>query len=378
MQKSIQFASQKDRSFFVTLRKRVDEYFQSTGQSRHANGAMIFKIIVLFSVLWGAYFSLLLLPLPGWAMLTLACLIGFTSALIGLNVCHDAIHGSLFKSDKWNKFFGLTFNLVGANMYVWSITHNQMHHTYTNIPEADEDLNAAPGVRTSPILKRRWIHRFQHIYAFLFYGLATISWVFVKDYRKMFQEKLGTKGRAKHPMIEYVTLFAFKLVYYAIFVVTPAIVLDVSWGWFIGGFLLSHWVEGITLALIFQLAHIVEGPQFPLPDADGKVEDNWAVHQLRTTANFSRKSYVAFWLCGGLNFQVEHHLFPNICHIHFRDISLIVKNTAEEFGFPYFENRTFIGAIGSHIRMLKAYGRYDDVTEVFKGWHDEQLVRQAS
>lgn len=378
MQKHISFAGQKDRTFFVTLRNRVDEYFQSTGQSRHANGAMIFKIAVLFGTLISAYLCLMLITLPGWAMLTLAVLIGFTSALIGLNVCHDAIHGSLFKSSKWNKFFGLTFNFVGANAYVWSITHNQLHHTYTNIPEADEDVDAVPGVRTSPTLKRRWFHRFQHIYAFLLYGLATVSWVFLKDYKKMFAKKLGNRERSNHPVKEYVTLFAFKLVYYAVFVVTPYLVLDVHWGWILGGFLLSHWVEGITLALIFQLAHIVEGPQFPIPNDEGKVEDNWAVHQLRTTANFARGSYAAFWLCGGLNYQVEHHLFPGICHIHFRSISKIVKSTAEEFGLPYFENKTFIGAIGSHIRMLKAFGRHDDVEPVFADWHDAYLSKQQA
>jgi len=120
-----------------------------------------------------------------------------------------------------------------------------------------------------------------------------------------------------------------------------------------------HFIQGITLAVVFQLAHVVEGATFPAPDEKGDIMNNWTIHQLNTTANFAMKSPLAFWFFGGLNFQVEHHLFPHICHIHYPQLAPIVKQTANEFGISYHENTTMWDAIKSHTRMLKLLGRFD-------------------
>jgi linoleoyl-CoA desaturase len=129
------------------------------------------------------------------------------------------------------------------------------------------------------------------------------------------------------------------------------------------GFITMHFIAGVILTVVFQLAHTVEGTTHPVPDETGTIENNWAVHQMNTTVNFSRQSRLISWYVGGLNFQVEHHLFPTICHVHYPEISEIVKTTAEEFGIPYLENRTFMDAVNSHIETLRRFGRLPDINE---------------
>jgi linoleoyl-CoA desaturase len=236
-----------------------------------------------------------------------------------------------------------------------------VHHTYTNIPGHDEDIEVAPGIiRLSPLDKINKFQKYQHIYGFLVYGLASLFWVFRKDYKKFFQKTIGDSwDNTKHPSIEYFNLFFFKFLYYFLFIGLPLYVLPITVGQFALGFLMMHLAQGLVLGLVFQLAHVVEGTAFPEVDAHGNIDEVWAIHQMYTTADFSRKSPIAAFICGGLNMQIEHHLFPKVCHIHYPALSSIVQSTAEEFNIPYIENKTFFQALGSHYRMLKKFG-YDE------------------
>ncbi|MGB0525825.1 MAG: fatty acid desaturase family protein, partial [Flammeovirgaceae bacterium] len=293
-----------------------------------------------------------------YTMWLFAAILGFFCACIGFNISHDAIHGA-YSSKHWvNKFIGvITFNVLGANDHVWRMTHNLVHHTYTNIPGHDEDIDVAPGlVRLSPEEELKPHMKYQHFYAMPLYGLASISWVFRKDFKKFFQKQIG-QTENKHKPMDYFNLFFFKALNYTLFIIIPLIVLDITWWQFIIGFVTMHMFFGLTLGLVFQLAHVVEGPEFPEPNEAGNIEEVWAIHQMRTTANFAMNSWLANFICGGLNMQIEHHLFPLVCHTHYRQISKIVKATAHEFGVPYHENKTFLGATMSHIRMLKKFGR---------------------
>ena len=358
MIQKVRFIDKGRSEFFSTVRQRVDAYFADNKISKNANAAMVVKSIFYLGGLVFFYALILSNRFGPWEMLGLAVILGMFAAFIGFNVCHDAIHGSYSANPTVNKYLGFIFNVIGANAYVWSITHNVVHHTYTNIPGHDEDIDVAPGlIRLSPEEKMKSFQRYQHLYAFFLYGLASLSWVFRKDYKKFFQKRIGNYDNSKHPKGEVFNLFFFKGVYYTLFLVIPLIVLDVTWWQFIIGFIAMHMAEGFVLGLVFQLAHVVEGTDFPYPDTEGNIEEAWAVHQMRTTANFARKSWLANFLCGGLNMQVEHHLFPKICHIHYRKISDIVKETADEFNVPYIENKTFWGALRSHYNMLKKFGR---------------------
>ncbi|MCB0560674.1 MAG: acyl-CoA desaturase [Lewinellaceae bacterium] len=353
----ITFDKKEVADFYPEVRKRVDAYFKSKNIGKHANGAMIAKTVFILTVFIGSYVLLLSNIFSPGVLLLLAIVNGFFTALIGLNIAHDAIHGAFSSNSIVNKAMGLWFNIVGANDYMWMITHNVVHHTYTNIPDHDEDIDQIPIIRLNPNQDLWPIHRFQYIYVFLFYPLASLSWVFLKDYKKFFKSHIGSYDNSQHPRKEFYRLFFFKAVYYFLFLVLPFTLIELPWYYILVGFLALHFVEGLTLALVFQLAHTVEGTSFPAPDENGKIANSWAAHQMYTTANFARKNPVANFLFGGLNFQVEHHLFPRICHIHYRHIAPIVKQTAEEFHLPYIENETFIGAIGSHIRTLKKFGR---------------------
>ncbi|HEU5053070.1 MAG TPA: acyl-CoA desaturase [Hanamia sp.] len=355
----IKFAKANNTDFYTTVNARVEQYFTNNNLSKNANRLMVFKTVFYLSVFIGAFLLLILNSNPLWFQFMLWMVLGFFTAFIGLNISHDAIHGALSRRRKMNKLLSYSFNVIGANAYIWSIMHNIVHHTYTNIEGHDEDITSVPLLRMSPHQRLRKIHRYQYWYAFLFYGFGSLSWVFVKDYVKFFKKKIGNYENKKHPRVEYFKLFFFKLVYYMLFLVLPVILINALWWQILLGFLVLHFCEGITMAIIFMLAHEVEETQFPLPDERGNIMNSWAVHQLYTTADFGRGNKLLSFFCGGLNFQVEHHLFPRICHVHYKPISDIVKETAEEYSLRYNTNHSFGGAIRSHVRFLKNLGKED-------------------
>jgi linoleoyl-CoA desaturase len=357
MQK-IRFVDSRKSQFYATVRNRVDNYFTERNLSKHGNGAMWAKIAFFLGGTVLSYALILTGWFSPWGMLGLAIVLGMFAAFVGFNVSHDSIHGALSPNPKVNKLVSLSFNILGANAYLWNITHNIVHHTYTNIHGHDEDLDVAPGlIRLDEKDKLSSFQRFQHYYAFPLYGLASLSWVLRKDYVKFFQKKIGSHDNSNHPRSEYFNLFFYKALYYTLFIVVPLLVLDLTWWQFLIGFVAMHLAEGLVLGLVFQLAHVVEGPGFPEPDTNGNIEEAWAIHQMHTTANFARKNPMATFLCGGLNMQIEHHLFPKICHIHYPAISEIVKQTAAEFNLPYYEQKTFLTALRSHYRVLRKYGK---------------------
>lgn len=357
MPPKVKFINTQQSSFFSTVRSRVEAYLKEKGCSKHANRAMWGKTIFYLTLTLGLYLLILSNLFGAWAMFGLALLLGVSCALIGFNICHDAIHGSFSANRKVNKALSFTFNLIGASPYVWNLTHNVVHHTYTNIPGHDEDIEVAPGlIRLHPDDKLNKVQRFQHLYAFGLYSLSSLSWVLRKDYVKFLQKKIGQHPTLNHPRREYINLFFYKAIYYFLFIALPLLVLQITWWQFVIGFVGMHLAEGLVMGLVFQLAHVVEGTDFPLPNKKGNMKEAWADHQMRTTANFATGSRLAGFLLGGLNQQIEHHLFPKVCHIHYPAISGIVRQTAQEFGLPYIENPTFFKALQSHYRMLKKFG----------------------
>jgi len=357
----IKFPSREKGEFFTTVKERVNAYFEEHKISKNANAAMITKSIFLLTTVVTLYVILMMDILHPALMLLVVMLIGLNTALIGFNVGHDALHGSYSKHPIVNTILSHTYSLLGVNIYIWKITHNVVHHTYTNVPGYDDDLDDMPFMRYSPHDKLRKHHRFQHIYAFILYSFGTISWVLFRDYRNFFRKRIGAYDIKGHPKREIVLLIFFKSLYYFLALVLPIMLLSVPWWMVLVGFLVLHLVEGLALATIFQLAHVVDLVKFPEPDPKGSMEDNWAIHQMKTTADFATKSRLAHWLFGGLNFQVEHHLFPHVCHIHYMKISEIVKKVAAEFNVPYNDMGSFVGALKSHVRMLKKLGTQEDL-----------------
>jgi linoleoyl-CoA desaturase len=325
--------------------------------SEKANGAMVTKTVTLLALTFVPYALILSGRFSALAMLPLAMVMGVGLAGIGFSVSHDALHGA-YSSRPWvNRLIGLSFDLCGANGYMWKITHNVIHHTYTNIEGIDEDLTVSPLLRLSPAAEHKPIHRYQHLYAFAAYSMSTLFWVFVKDYKYFLQRDLGPYKNKKHPPAEIATLVITKLVYYAWALVLPLWLLPIPWWQVLIGFVVLHLTAGLILGVVFQLAHVVEGTDYPAPDPEGVMEHAWLVHEMATTSNFGRGNRLLCWYVGGLNFQVEHHLFPRTCSVHYPAISPIVEEVAREYGVPYNAQPTLRAAIASHYRMLKKLGQ---------------------
>lgn len=356
---TIKFTNTLKTDFNSTLKKQVDAYFISNNLSKTGNYYLYAKTFLFLGTLLTCYFCLISGTLSLGLSYLLWAIIGFCAACIGMNVCHDAIHGSFSGNKNVNYLMGLWFNILGANDYVWAISHNIVHHTYTNIEGHDEDLETSGIIRASRHQPRKFFHKWQHFYAFLLYPLATIIWVFIKDYMQFFKHQIGEHKTLKHPTIQYIRLFAYKFLYYFLFLILPLFILPYSFAAIIFGFLLMHFIEGYILAIMFMLAHLVQETDFPLPNAQNNIENEWAIHQLLTSANFSTQNPIITFLGGGLNYQIEHHLFPRVSHVHYPKIAGIIRKTAQEFKLPYFEHKTFTGALQSHYYFLKKLGNQD-------------------
>jgi len=300
-----------------------------------------------------------------WMLFSLYILSGFGMAGIGMGVMHDAIHGSYSKNKKINKLLGYSFNLIGANSTIWKIQHNVLHHTYTNIDDADDDLNSPFFLRFSPHAKHYWVHQFQHIYIWFFYGISTISWITTKDFVRLKRYKdMGFLNKKHEYEKTLISMIAWKLLYYSYALILPMIMLPFSWGLILLAFISMHFVTGILVSVVFQIAHIMPATDFPLPNEQGIIDDNWYGHQLATTSNFSPNSKILFWLIGGLNYQVEHHVLPDVCHVHYKNLTKIVSDTAKEFGMPYHVKKSMFHAICAHTKMLRLLGEKQEVSIV--------------
>jgi linoleoyl-CoA desaturase len=348
--------AQLSQAFSREVKAEVNDYFVENRLSRHANAAMIAKTVALVAVYFGSY-ALIISGALSWPWMWLLCFVmGIGLAGIGFSVTHDALHGAYSASPVVNKLIGYLFDTLGANGYIWKITHNGIHHTYTNIRGYDEDLEVSPLIRLSPHTPHKPIHRFQHVLAFVAYSMATIFWVFVKDYKYFFQKDLGPYRNRRHPRAEWVVLVVSKALYCLAMIVLPLLVLDITWWQFLIGFLTLHLTAGLILGVVFQLAHVVEPTEHLREHEAGSLKGAWMLYQMRTTCNFARGSRLLSWYVGGLNFQIEHHLFPRICHVHYRKLSPIVERVAAKHGVPYHSHPSLSGAIGSHYRMLKRFG----------------------
>ncbi len=317
------------------------------------------KTIVMFGLFLSPYFLILSLDLPNWVNLLLTMVMGVGMAGVGMNVMHDGNHGS-YSSKKWvNKIMGSSIYILAGNVYNWQVQHNVLHHTYTNIHNHDEDLEAGNILRFSKHAKWKRFHRFQHYYSLFLYGLLTFNWALVADFKQMYRytRRKLSYGKFPKPAMNWSILVITKMIYLTIWIVIPMLFLNIAWWKILLGFFVMHYVAGLILSVVFQLAHVVDEAETPLPEEDGSMKNSWAIHQLFTTVNFGTRNRLVNWFTGGLNHQVEHHIFPNISHIHYTKISKIVKQTAKEFNLPYNEYKTTRKAIISHFRHLRELGK---------------------
>lgn len=360
--KRAKFVNSNKTQFLKTLKRRVDQYFEEHQLDKKANTRMIVKSIVLLCLYSLPIVALYVYHLPAWAVLICFSLSGFGIAGVGMGVMHDANHGAYSHNKLVNRIMGYSLNLMGGFDVNWRHQHNILHHTYTNIAHMDEDVDQRLKMRWTPHFKYHPAQRYQHIYAFIAYCLSTLSWIVMKDYKQFYNySQNGVYKSTKQEMrIDFIKLMVTKIFYHLYILILPIVWLGYGAGLIIGGFVLMHAIGGFFLSTVFQLAHVVEGTTFPLPDDKGEIDNEWAIHQMETTADFGHGSKFLTWFTGGLTHQVEHHLFPDICHIHYPEIAPIVKKTAEEFGVPYHYNDSYWKALKSHVVILKKFGLPDD------------------
>jgi linoleoyl-CoA desaturase len=344
--------------FSKTLAQRVENYFKQTGKSKKGGLEVTIKttlLLVLFCVLYALLLSNWFNP---WGTFFIGLLFGLSHALIVFNIAHDASHNALFKSIKLNRLLSYTFNLVGSNSYLWNLSHNKTHHSYPNIADFDPDIHQqAPLIRMSPTEPYRWYNKFQHIYATILYLLFSIFFVFVKGLKEFFPSPKSKRwlGIDRPPFREYVILFLTKLIYFTYSLIIPLLVLDVTWQQFLLGYIGIHFILSLFLLSVLIPVHLVDESEFGTVDQKGQLLDTWTIHVFKNTIDFARKSKLANFLFGGLNTHIVHHIFPNICHVHYIALSEIIKQTAEDFNIQYHEASMW-GAIVSHYKLLKKMG----------------------
>lgn len=341
--------------FFTSINAKVERYFEEKNLNRTGNNKLYIKSVVLIGAAIASYIILLTVDLHPAIAITLCCLFGIIQAGIGFNVMHDANHGS-YSTKKWiNSVMSLSANTLGVNSWFWKQKHNIIHHTYTNVDGMDDDIAKPPLFRMCSSQKRLWVHRYQYIYCILLYGLTSLVWIFFTDFAKYFEGKI--QGTMLNKMVpkEHVIFWLSKAVYFFFYIAIP--IYMVGFVPFIIGFAVVHFTLGLALSLVFQLAHVVEDTHFVDANCDVlKIEDEWAIHQVRTTADFATKNKIISWFTGGLNYQVEHHLFPRISHVHYPVIHTFVKEACQKFSVRFNDYPSMTAALISHFRFLKQLG----------------------
>ncbi len=355
---SIPKFSNVPNSFHADLKKRISDYFEEVGKSTTGNYNLFIKAVILMVAFVFLYIHLVFFT-PGTIWSIIECiLLGGIVAAIGFNVMHDGAHGSFSKYRFVNQLAAFSLNILGGNSFMWNVKHNVIHHAYTNIDGVDDDINIQPWMRMSATQKKYALHKYQHLYFWILYSMLYLFWIFVLDYQKYFKRQIGEMPLKKMKLSDHLVFWGFKLFHLFLFVGLPIYMVGfVSW---LIGFIIFTFVAGFVLSLVFQLAHTVEHTAFPQAnELTGKIDDEWAVHQIKTTANFATNNKVVSWLVGGLNFQIEHHLFPKISHVHYPAISKIIKKACEEYGLSYIEYPKVRYAVASHVSFLKQMGRID-------------------
>ncbi len=352
--------NRKPSDFSKTLKERVDAYFKENGLSRQGDWRMYAKTVLMLGLFFTPWAFIAFGGIGGgWQFWVAEIVMGFGLAGIGLNVMHDANHGS-FSKHKWvNQTVSYVLDLVGGSSALWRIQHNVLHHSFTNIEGLDEDIDTPGILRFTPNRPLKKIHKLQFIYAWGFYSIMTLFWMTAKDWLALARYRKKGLVKSSGSSVGQLTrdLIISKLLYFGYIMVLPALFSGLPFWKITVGWMVMHAVTGLILASIFQPAHVLEDLQFSQGEKGASMEDDNLSHQLKSTANFGTRSRLFTWMCGGLNHQIEHHLFPQVCHIHFSDLAPIVRKTAEEFGLPYRSSTTFAGALALHTKMLWKLGR---------------------
>jgi len=359
--KKLKFAARSD--FLRELRRRVDAYFEETGVPRRDHPRMYLKTFIVLCWFFGSYAALVWVPMS-WPLVLLTMIsLGFAGAGVGFNIMHDAGHKAMSKRGWVNRTFFATIDMIGGSSYLWYHKHNIYHHTYSNVAHQDTDIDVGSVARFCPHHDHHPHQRYQHFYLWFLYGLMPFRWTLVADFQEWRDRRIAHHPIPEPNRRETIIFWGGKAVYITLSFIIPMIYHPIWLALLV--FAGVTWIEGFVMAVVFQLAHCVEEAQFPLPDPNtGRIENEWAIHQLETTMDFAPKNPFVTWYTGGLNFQAVHHVFPNISHINYPALSKIIQEACREHNVTYNIKPTFRGAFASHYRLLKRLGTNEDPVSV--------------
>jgi linoleoyl-CoA desaturase len=351
--KSLRFTQHRD--FQKTLNKRVNTYLQDNNIPGRDVPAMYLKSVVALVWWLGTYLLLLLGHFPLLVNVILCLVWAMAIASIGFNVMHDANHGGYSDNPRVNRLIGLSAEMLGMSGFRWRIKHNIWHHTYTNIAGFDDDVETFGLMRLTPREPWKPLYKAQAWYFPVVYSLIGFDFI-LRDFMMVFVGKSDDNHvYPKMNVGDKVTFWAGKLFFFVIMFALPLLVYP--WWQVLIGFLIVMLSVGLIMGIVFQLAHINGDAAFPEPVGSPKhIENEWAIHQIETTADFAPRNWLLNFYIGGLNYQIEHHLLPHICHLNYPRLAPIVRATCEEFGIRYTSYNTWREAFACHLRVLHLLG----------------------
>lgn len=325
-----------------------------SGGSPYADGVMWTKFAISFFGLVGSYVALITQAVDGWALWLTGFVLSLSISSFFVNSMHDMVHGSFTRNRFLRDVFPYILDWIGPSSFVWRNKHNRSHHFHTNHSDIDNDLNVSGLLRFSPHHPLKPFHRFQSLYITLAYCLQTVFWFYFSDFKNVLRGKVTRQKLLGHTSTENALFAVNKLIHIVLTLVLPSQVYGLTSA--IIGYFLIYGFASLILALIFQVAHIYEGSKFHSIDRF-EDQDLWAKWQIEGTCVFAPESKFALWCYGGLNLQIVHHLFPEICHTHYHRIYPIVEKHCRENGIEVKCFPSFGAALRAHYRQLTLLGQ---------------------
>jgi linoleoyl-CoA desaturase len=353
--RKVKFNRFVEKSFYKVVDTRIDSYFSENNISKKGNWIYATKVIIclFFTIL--IYVTLITSHQNDRTLALLFILFGLFNTVLVFNVAHDASHHAVSEKKWVNQMLEYMWDTAGISSYFWKLKHNISHHGFTNVPGKDGDIDQSGLILLNPYTSRKWFHRYQHIYAPFLYALLSLNIIYIKDFKLLFANEFGNKTVSRHPVKEIVILLFGKLFFISYMIVIPKINLQLSWMQIIGYHLLMNLAIGWLIGFVLVPVHVTEAATYRKPDDNGLIHCDWGEHQMEATVDFSANNYIVNFFSGGLNTHVAHHLFPSINHIHYYQITKIIRQTALELKIPY-RNYSWFRVFVDHLKFLKRLG----------------------
>lgn len=356
MQK-ITFDHSNKSGFYKIVANKIDNYFTENNITKKGNCKYVFKVMFFLLLTVVSYTAIITSHRNDWTLAILFILFGLFNTILVFTVAHDAAHHAVSEKKWVNQILEHVWDTAGISSYFWKLKHNHSHHGFTNVPGKDGDIDQSSLILLNPYASRKWFHRYQHIYAPFLYALLSLNIIYIKDFRLLLVHEFGNKTISRHPQKEIILLLAGKLFFISYMIVIPKFLLDLTWMQIIGYHLLMNLAIGLFVGLILVPVHVTEAATFRVPDDKGLIHCNWGEHQMEATIDFSANNYLVNFITGGLNTHVAHHLFPAINHIHYYQITKIIRQTANELQVPY-RNYSWFRVFINHLKFLKTLGNF--------------------